>query len=400
MASTSETLVAEAREPGAPPESDFSVGLLQDSYANLPYVAYIDELKLAVEHREASFEQTVLALYLAGYRELGAEAASLRALHPQLLRAFEASHGRVEEARYGHYAVTAAVLTTAASADDSTTRRERERGADRPDVALPQAVDLEAFAWWQWIDFDAQDANALLAEILQLRDRITTFLPLTWARAPVARDIALRQLYGIASELVQSIDDESLRAQGQTRPEGAKTRPADHHVRTIARLRKRVEDTTAVYLASARRLAQREYVNWMLVGLLVLLVPLAALGVATAALDWDAAWVSAASAGAIGAVISVLQRMARGPLDLNPEGDRDTFRLLGAARPAIGSVLGVASYILVGGGLIALTPPTGTTDKALYFAGIAFLAGFSERFAQDMLISSSRFGKTKSPAGG
>jgi hypothetical protein len=69
---------------------------------------------------------------------------------------------------------------------------------------------------------------------------------------------------------------------------------------------------------------------------------------------------------------------------------------LGAIRPVIGAVLGVASFVLVNGGLLSLAPPAAISNHTLYFAGIAFLAGFSERFAQDMLVAPSGLLKTRS----
>jgi hypothetical protein len=52
-------------------------------------------------------------------------------------------------------------------------------------------------------------------------------------------------------------------------------------------------------------------------------------------------------------------------------------------------MLGVVSYVLVAGGLISLEPP-GDGSAPLFFAGIAFLAGFSERFARDMMAAPSQ----------
>jgi hypothetical protein len=94
--------------------------------------------------------------------------------------------------------------------------------------------------------------------------------------------------------------------------------------------------------------------------------------------------------GAIGAVLSVLQRLTNGNLRLRLDSTLAENRTLGAFRPIIGSALGLALLILVLGGLIPLNipgdDPDGTaTTRAFFLAGLAFLAGFSERFAQDMI---------------
>lgn len=405
---------------------------------------YLAELKRAALHGEASFSQAYMALYISGNAALGPSlTAQALELHPKLLEAFETTHGRIEESRYGHNTTAGAVLTRA---ERETARAEelRSSGAHSPlarlarrpppekdQQGLPLAIDLEAFVWWQWVNFDSRESNGLLSDVLHLRDRITTFLPPGWSSAPFARDIALRQLFGIVSELIQAIDEEQAQAwltlwearpadaageppatvdpqaehnAAEDRPqadvardlwvadirwraEAKQIRASERHVQQMAGLRKRLAETTEVYLSSAQRLAQRAYVNGMFRGLGVSAAVLVAFAVVTALADFDAGWVATATAGAVGAVLSVLQRMAGGPLELKPEGEKETFQLLGALRPVIGALLGMASFVLVSGGLVDLTSQDAGTDSTLYFAAIAFLAGFSERFAQDMLVS-------------
>jgi hypothetical protein len=131
---------------------------------------------------------------------------------------------------------------------------------------------------------------------------------------------------------------------------------------------------------------------------------LAIFGGVTVGLDVDAAWVVTAGAGMIGAVLSVLQRMTTGSLAVSAEADRRLVWEVGLFRPLVGSILGVVSYVLIGGGLVSLRPPD-ESSRPLFFAGIAFLAGFSERFARDMLVapagllpSAKRNNAAKTPA--
>ncbi|HEV7974389.1 MAG TPA: hypothetical protein VGP60_06495, partial [Amycolatopsis sp.] len=49
---------------------------------------------------------------------------------------------------------------------------------------------------------------------------------------------------------------------------------------------------------------------------------------------------------------------------------------------------GVVFYVFVLGGLLPFRPGDGA-DAGLFFAGLAFLAGFSERWAQDTLVQST-----------
>ena len=69
-----------------------------------------------------------------------------------------------------------------------------------------------------------------------------------------------------------------------------------------------------------------------------------------------------------------------------------------AFRVVIGSTFAVALFLLVMGGLMHMSGPD--PDQSVgqwlyYFTGIAFVAGFSERLAQDMLaIPEQRFAGT------
>jgi len=162
-------------------------------------------------------------------------------------------------------------------------------------------------------------------------------------------------------------------------------RPSARFVRGVASLRNRLANEEKSYLAAVQRVAQHAYMDGMFKGFACLLVVLVALAVATGVLGFDSGWFTTATLGGVGAVLSVLQRLGRG-LDLAPEGEKHSFKQQGFVRPWIGALLGIASFILLKGELVSITTPSGPADKILYYGGIAFLAGFSERFAQDMLV--------------
>jgi hypothetical protein len=93
-------------------------------------------------------------------------------------------------------------------------------------------------------------------------------------------------------------------------------------------------------------------------------------------------------AGGIGAIASVMARITRGQkVSVDVDQGRIVTATAGAFRPLIGAVFGVAIYVFVIAGLIPLGPRT--TDTYFFFAGLAFLAGFSERWAQDTIIRSA-----------
>lgn len=100
------------------------------------------------------------------------------------------------------------------------------------------------------------------------------------------------------------------------------------------------------------------------------------------------------AAGSIGAFVSVLTRISSGRFSLSrgtlalQQAKRKAMMMwvLGAFRPVIGAVFATAFVIFQNSGLIPVQPAKDVT-LATYYAGVAFIAGFSERWAQDMVVS-------------
>ena len=102
-------------------------------------------------------------------------------------------------------------------------------------------------------------------------------------------------------------------------------------------------------------------------------------------------FVTTIAAGAIGSVASVMFRITRGQtLSVNIDQGGPVTIINGAFRPLVGAVFGVALYILVQGQLLPLDDPgeVQTRIQQFFYAGLAFLAGFSERWAQDTILQS------------
>jgi hypothetical protein len=93
------------------------------------------------------------------------------------------------------------------------------------------------------------------------------------------------------------------------------------------------------------------------------------------------------SAGAVGALMSVMARMSSGTVRVDWEFGKDTLRTLGALRPFVGATFGLMTYLALKSGVIGLHL-NGKGDS-YYYIVFAFAAGFSERLAQDMLLGST-----------
>lgn len=141
---------------------------------------------------------------------------------------------------------------------------------------------------------------------------------------------------------------------------------------------------------AAVRASVRTYLFGLPLGAAVLLL----LGGIAAVLKFDAKTeirqfaLSAMIAGGIGSMASVMIRITRGQkLSVDIHQGPTVTLVAGFFRPLIGAVFGLALYILFQGGLLPLEVPV--DHPAHFYAGLGFLAGFSERWAQDTIVRSA-----------
>jgi len=173
------------------------------------------------------------------------------------------------------------------------------------------------------------------------------------------------------------------------------------HRSAVAAERRGLADIARDYRQAANADAQLVYFAGMAVGvaLLALLYVGGGAGLLRVEEDiQDATIVGCLVAGALGAVVSVVQRVNSGSFDLDSDIARGYTLFLGAGRPVIGSIFGVLTYCALTSGFVEFfkIPPDGI--KQFYFlCVIAFGAGFSERWAQDTLTGGLS-GRTRKPA--
>jgi len=118
------------------------------------------------------------------------------------------------------------------------------------------------------------------------------------------------------------------------------------------------------------------------------------------AISWTTP-VAALIAGAIGAVVSVIQRINNGKFTLDYDVGGPYAFVLGAVRPLIGCAFAMTISFAFTGGLLnlpAVADPTNDPHRVALLV-LGFLAGFSERWAQDTLTALLPCGATGGTAG-
>ena len=97
--------------------------------------------------------------------------------------------------------------------------------------------------------------------------------------------------------------------------------------------------------------------------------------------------VAALIAGAVGGVVSVIQRINTGEFALDYDVGRPYTFFLGGLRPLIGGAFGIVISFALTAASSTFRSRAPTTQHRLALVVVAFLAGFSERWAQDTLAT-------------
>lgn len=200
------------------------------------------------------------------------------------------------------------------------------------------------------------------------------------------RSIIVSQLINLIHMLFSAIDAVAFNAESKA--------ASDRLHEVIASVEKRRKEAEAkvreLALNKDQRTAQQVYLLGMVPGLAVIAAVLASL-VSSTRIGLGAEITIAA--GSLGAVLSVLARTTRAQvkksLDVDYQVGRTLIFFAGLFRPIVGALLAGALYVLINAGIIPLQIPAGLRGE-YFFAAIAFLAGFSERLAQDALVRTAQ----------
>jgi hypothetical protein len=375
-----------------PPPADARVGM-----AGCSVQAELGVLEQAIEDGRVTFHFVAHAWFRVCDSALSDEDRQrFQDLFPRLVKAFSGPRGGVITSYFCRNIQVAAALTdidTAArlgegvpTLDEHTSQSEprprgflagyraRRRKLDRQRrerrEATSSAIHLEPMSG-QPADWKAKE---ILFRCLDLHNRALQFL------TPKPRKICMRMVFGIVVALLGALDHPASAVGGRSRSFSA-DRTA------VEALESQLEQARRYYDRSAQHQAQYEYFVGMVFGLVALLVGVVVVGLLAHGDMLKEPLLAAPLAGGAGALVSVMTRMTRGQLVVNYESGRRTIRLIGAMRPVIGALLGGALYLLLAGGLVTLaqTPENDATKLLYFYTAIAFLAGFSERWAQDVV---------------
>jgi hypothetical protein len=209
------------------------------------------------------------------------------------------------------------------------------------------------------------------------------------------RQALLESAYGTCTAILSAInlenEEHGAGARRSEEPKGAFTK-------RIALLARDLDRNILKLELAAQRNAQVNYGRGMLRGAVALTIVCIVIGAALWIGRAPAWYMVALPAGGLGAIVSVLQRMAKGNLRLDVHAGREMLAIFGAVRPLIGGVFGIALFAGLEAELFQAIQVT-TTAPLAFYAIIGFLAGFNERFAQDMLAGPAGQLATSAPAG-
>lgn len=342
------------------------------------YLEVAPELSSALASGAACFSHVALA-YLFGRAQPAPrgdevtpeERDACREIFPSVLRAFEEKHGALARAYFARHAFAAAAMT------------EKDE------------VDI---IWGR--------AEALLSpECVKLLFRCDQITYAAWHRlAHWDRRLCQNMVFSVVLEVLRRIDQDRQDAgrrsadpaNGAEPSNARRKRDQAQQKDSLSHLSAELDKAEDFMLRCATRRAQIRYVKGMFWGAGAMVPLLALTGLLLEVFGVPRSTASQAmlalGAGAIGAVVSVLARMTFGEFSMNlPTLQHDMkqtdVRLIGGVRPLIGSIFALILYSMVEAGLVPLEPPGAGSETFLYIA-VGFLAGFSERLAQDMFARS------------
>lgn len=279
------------------------------------------------------------------------DAARAEADYRQALARFEAEHGRITNAYWCANVESAVALT-------EKQHRRPLRALLGPRLAFHRVTD--------WATRGEPAIAAELHACDELAVRASQVL------TGLRRRVCMQLVAAAASHLLSLVD---ARAAHGDEP---KTQTA------LEQERAQLEDVRDYYRQAANGQAQIVYFAGMAVAAIVLCGGLACGLWITIGERW---LFGGLIAGAVGAVVSVIQRINARSFEVEYDVGRFYVLFLGSLRPAIGGVFGMALALAVTSDVVRLPGVAEGDNRLAALLVVAFFAGFSERWAQDTLAT-------------
>jgi hypothetical protein len=323
------------------------------------------EFEQAIGGNRASFRQYVDTCYYwrTEFNDNGEKSRlRYRGYRDSIYSAFVSAEGRVVDSYFCSSVVAAAALTA---------RRRRILPSFRAEVLNVHIIDNAPRD--AETDHASGAAMDLIAECDELVTEVDEHLAGRW------RTVCMDKLYGVVTDALAILDRRRDEEPIRITPTPGEPPPVGFSL--VEQARRRLDAAREYLKSAAERLALLYYLRGVLSSAAVVLVVAATL----ALLRDDASlalWASGAAA--VGATASVLSRVVKDGLRLDYEAGKVRLVLLGAIRPVLGAFSGLLLYFGIEGGILPIELGAGSSRTAL-LAVLGFAAGFSERFAEDML---------------
>ena len=324
-----------------------SGAVVPTSHSRAPFLGSTEEIEVAIERGEVSFPMFMKLLY-RNLRPAPPEFQErLSDLYFRALPLFMANCGGINESFYADEFVAGVLITL--------------------------KDELHFNAWWDEFNFDTIPARSLESDFNDLRLKARLYL----SQDP--RKICNARLFRLYKTLITCLHLEYRRSHV------AGPHCSPEFLADIEQLRREFGVVVDNYCRSAREHGQLVYVAAAALGTAVI-VAMAGIAVAFSGFANAGIWPGVIAGGALGAFLSVLERLTRGALAVQFESSFVSLAVSGFSRPVVGSLSGMALYMLVKGGFALPIIKGGTeSDQGFFFTAVAFLAGFIERLLKDVI---------------
>jgi len=278
---------------------------------------------------------------------------STTAAYRKTLKEFEDEHGHIVHAYWCSHLESAVALT--------------ERGVG----VQGRRKQLSFYRESDWATKDFPEVAAALHRCDELAVRAKAVL------TGVRQRICLQLIVAAAAHLLSLVDERTAHID-------------DAHAQIALKQElAALEEADAYYRQAANGQAQIVY----FAGMASVAVAVAGIAGIWIAFDYMTP-LAALIAGSVGAVVSVVQRINAGDFELDYDVGRPYAFFLGGLRPLIGGLLALAISFAFSSGLLHLPMADGDSHATnLALIVVAFVAGFSERWAQDALTTATSTGK-------